>query len=253
MSDKIKLSVQKRKITGRKVKSLRREGIVPANIYGKDVKSQAIQVSARDFNQAFKQSGETGIIEIKIDKDAKTRPVLVNQIHYHPVTDQCLHVDFHQIDLTKKVSVNIPIELIGTAPAVSKGGVLLKLLNEIEVEALPADLPDKYELNISKLEEIGQAISLKDIKIDPKKVKFTTENLEELIVKIEAPTKEEEPVEAESEDAETTDEEGEAKEGDVEAKEGDDPKPEGSADKEKDAKEDKKPEAGQPKANKEGK
>jgi large subunit ribosomal protein L25 len=214
MSDKIKLSVQKRKIIGRKVKSLRREGIIPANIYGKEVKSLAIQVPAKEFDQVYKLSGETGIIDLQVDKDAKARSVLVNQIHHHPVTDQCLHVDFHQIDLTKKISVNIPLELTGTAPAVNKGGVLLQLIDEIEVEALPTNLPDKFELDISKLEEIGQSISLKDIKIDLKKVKFTTENLEELIVKIEAPTKEEEkPAEVEEEVVEG--EEGELKEGDV--------------------------------------
>lgn len=215
MADKIKLNVQKRKITGRKVKTLRRDGVIPANIYGKEVKSLAVQVLAKEFNQVYKLSGETGIIDLQVDKDDKTRPVLVSQIHYHPITDECLHIDFHQIDLTKKISVNIPLELIGTAPAVNKGGVLLQVLDEIEVEALPIDLPDKFELDISKLEEIGETLCLKDIKIDATKVKFTTENLEELVVKIEAPTKEEDVV-AESEDTEITEEteteEGEATE-----------------------------------------
>ena len=192
MSATNKLKVQKRKITGRKVKSLRREGIIPANIYGKDIKSLAVQLSAKEFNLSYKQTGETGIIELQVDKDAKTRPVLVTNIHYHPVTDHCLHVDFHQIDLSKKISVNIPVELTGTAPAISKGGVLLQLLSEVEVEALPINLPDKFELDISSLEEIGQGITLKDLKIDSKKAKLTTDNLDELVVKIEAPAKEKE-------------------------------------------------------------
>lgn len=222
MADKIKLKVQKRKLTGRKVKQLRDKGIIPANIYGKDVKSLAIELPVKDFHAAFKVAGETNIIDLQIDKDAKARPVLVSDIHRHPVTDYYLHVDFHQVDLTKKATVNIPVEIIGEAPATTKGGLLFQLMDEIEVEALPMDLPDKFTLDISKLEEIGQGLSLKDIKIDPKKVNFTADNLDELVVKIEEPTKEdvedtpiaEEEVEGEEGEA-PEGEEGETKEGET--------------------------------------
>jgi len=223
MTDKIKLKVTKRKITGRKVKQLRREGILPANIYGKDVKSLAVELPTKDFKQVFQKAGETSIIEITVDKETKTRPVLVHNIHLHPVTDEFLHADFHQVDLTKKVTVDIPIELLGIAPAVSKGGILLQVMDEVEVEALPTDLPDKFEIDISKLEEIGQAISLKELKI-AKKVKLIKDNLDELIVKIEEPTKEEEkPVEEEPVEGEEVKEGEEPVEGE-EVKEGEEPK-----------------------------
>jgi len=226
-ADKISLKVQKRTITGRKTKKLRRDGILPANVYGKDVKSVSVKLALKDFTKTFSQAGETNIINLTIDKEAKTRPVLVHNIHVHPVTDEFLHVDFHQVDLTKKATVDIPIELKGEAPAVSKGGILIQLTDEVQVEALPADLPDKFEIDISKLEEIGQGISLKKIKVDAK-VKLMVENLDELVVKIEEPTKEEEkPVEEvaegeEGEEAETAEGE-EVKEGEEkpEAKEGD--------------------------------
>ncbi len=258
MATKTKLKVQKRKITGRKVKSLRNKGIIPANIYGRDVKSLAVQLPVKDFHAAFKKAGETNIIEIQVDKDVKVRPVLVSDIHRHPVTDYYLHIDFHQVDLTKKVTVNIPVEITGEAPATTKGGLLLQLLDEIEVEALPADLPDKFVLDVSKLEEIGQGLSLKDIKIDTKKVNFTADNPAELVVKIEEPTKEKEEapaeteegdVEAEGEDAETAEGEdaksGEAKEGEqAKTKEGD------VTAKDKDAKSDK---PGSPKGGKDDK
>lgn len=232
MADKIKLQVNKRKITGRKVKTLRREGIIPANIYGKDVKSLAIQLPVKEFHKAFKVAGETNIIELKIDKDAKVRSVLVNNIHRHPVTDYYLHIDFHQVDLTKKVTVNIPVELKGDAPAVSKGGVLIHQINEVEVEALPTDLPDQFTLDISKLEDIGQSLTLKDLKVDTKKVTIVAENLDEVVVQVEEPKKEEEVVPeteevAEGEEGETPaeDEEGDATtKGDAkdgEAKDGD--------------------------------
>lgn len=196
MSDKLKLKVNSRKLTGRKVKQLRAQGTIPANIYGKGVKSVSIQQPLKDFAVAFKQVGETGILELVVDKETKTRPVLIHNVQQHPVTGEILHVDFRQVDLTEAVTVSIPIEISGTAPAITKGGVLIQLINEVEVEALPADLPDKFTLDASSLEEIGQGFSLKDLKVSSK-VKLLTENLEELVVKIESPTKEEEvkPVE----------------------------------------------------------
>ncbi len=196
MPDKLKLKVNSRKLTGRKVKQLRAQGILPANIYGKGVKSVSIQQPLKDFAVAFKQVGETGILELFVDKETKPRPVLIHHVQQHPVTDEILHVDFRQVDLTETVTVSIPVEITGEAPAITKGGVLIQLINEVEVEALPADLPDKFTLDVSHLEEIGQGLSLKDLKVSAK-VKLLTEKLEELVVKIESPTKEEEvkPVE----------------------------------------------------------
>lgn len=202
MSDKIKLQVFKRKIIGRKIKKLRRDGLLPANIYGKGIKSVSIQMKAKDFQEVFKKSGETSIVELNLDKESKPRPVLIQNPQLHPVTEDYLHVDFRQVDLTETISVNIPVELIGEAPAVNKGGILLQITEEIEVEALPANLPDKFEVDITGLEEIGQSISLKEVKVGSK-IKLVSEDLDTLIVKIEEPAKEEEkPVEVETPDEE---------------------------------------------------
>ncbi len=235
MTDKITLKVTARKITGRKTRNLRREGILPANVYGKDIKSQAVQLPTKDFKAAFKVAGETSIINLTLDKETKIRPVLIHNVHLHPVTDEFLHADLHQVDLTKKVTVDIPLKMIGEAPAVSKGGILLQLMDEIEVEALPSDLPDKFEINVSKLKEIGQTINLKDIKV-PDKVKLMIDNLSQLVVKIEEPTKEEEKPEVKPE--EEVPAEGE------EPKEGEEVPAEGKP--EEDKPEDKKPEAKKP-------
>lgn len=196
MPDKLKLKVNSRKLTGRKVKQLRAQGILPANIYGKGIKSVSIQQPLKEFTAAFKKVGETGILELIVDKETKPRPVLVHHVQQQPVTEEILHVDFRQVDLTETVTVKIPVEISGEAPAITKGGVLIQLINEVEVEALPADLPDKFTLDVSHLEEIGQSLSLKDLKVPPK-VRLLAEKLEELVVKIESPTKEEEekPVE----------------------------------------------------------
>ncbi|MFH0942724.1 MAG: 50S ribosomal protein L25 [Candidatus Beckwithbacteria bacterium] len=196
MPDNPKLKVAARNLTGRKVKQLRRQGTLPANLYGKGIKSVSIQLPIKDFNAVFAVAGETGIIDLAVAKETKVRPVLITNVHTHPVTDEIIHVDFRQVDLTKAIMVHIPVEIIGESPAISKGGVLIQLINEVEVEALPADLPEKFILDVSHLEEIGQGLTLKDIKVDAK-VKLLAENLEELVVKIESPTKEEEvkPVE----------------------------------------------------------
>jgi len=207
----LKLKVDKRKLYGRKIKKLRQEGILPANIYGKKLKSQAIKVDLKDFLAIYKEAGETGIVKLNLAKETKTRPVLIHNLQKDPVTDQPLHADFHQVDLKTKVQVSIPIELKGEAPAVGKGGVLIQLINEVEVESLPMDLPDKFELDISKIEEVGQGISVKELKIDEKKVKILIDNKDQLVVKVEEPKEEKE--EAPAEESATADEgeEGEEK------------------------------------------
>lgn len=194
MSQALKLNAKKRTITGRKVKQLRQKQILPANIYGKDVKSLAIELQSKEFKTLFSLAGETNIVNINIDKEAKPRPALINNVQLDPVTDEFLHVDFRQVDLTKKVTVMVPLEIKGESPAAVKGGVLVRLVSEVEIEALPGDLPDKLEVDISGLEEIGQSIALKQVPIDAAKVKLLSENLDELVVKVEAPAKEEEPV-----------------------------------------------------------
>src|SRR3989344_2548103 len=189
MADKLKLKLEPRKTLGRKVRSLRREGLLPGNIYGKGVKSLSVQTSLKEFQDVFSKAGETTIVELSVAKETKTRPVLIHQVMVDPVTGQFLHADFQQVDLSKAVKVAVPIELFGEAPAVKEGGVLVQLLKEIEVEALPADLPDKFTVDVSGLTEMNQGITLKQLKVSDK-VKLMTENLDELVVKIDQPTKE---------------------------------------------------------------
>lgn len=202
---KITLNAHKRKIFGRKIKKLRQQGLLPANIYGKKIKSEALQVNIKNFLTVYKQAGETHLVDLEIEKSTP-RKVLINNYQTHPVTDIPLHVDFRQVDLKEKVQVAIPVDLIGEAAGVTKGGVLVQVLKELEVEALPTDLPDKIELDIAKLEEIGQSLAVKDLKLDKEKVKVFA-NANQLVVKIEEPAKEEveeKPVEAVAAEETTT-------------------------------------------------
>jgi len=191
--EKIKLTVEKRKITGRKTKTLRREGVLPANIYGKKEKSLSVQLEAKSFLPVFKEVGETGLIELKVADEKEARPVLIHNVQFHPVDETPLHVDFYQVDLKEKVTTKVPVELIGESLAVKdKIGILIQPLSEVEVEALPADLPEKIEVNISGLKAINDAVAVSDVKL-PEGVKVLTEE-KEVLVKIEPLAKEEEVV-----------------------------------------------------------
>lgn len=190
---KISLKAQERKIFGRKVKQLRKIGKVPGNVFGPKTKSKALSIEKKELLEVFGKAGETTLVDLTIEGEKSSRPVLITNIQKDPVSSKVLHVDFHQVDLTVKTTANIPIEISGEAPAVAKGGILVALLNEIEVEALPADLPEKFLVDITGLNEIGDTIHVKDLKIDRSKVEIKAEE-EEPITTIQEPVKEEEPV-----------------------------------------------------------
>lgn len=175
--EKYQLKAEKRKITGRKVKKLRKERILPANIYGKEIKSLSVQLPVKEFLKVYEKAGETGIVELSVG-DGESHPVLVHNLQLHPVTNQPLHVDFHRVTLTEKVKTTVPVVTVGEAPAVEqKIGVLLTPLDEIEVEALPADLPEHIEVDISKLAEVDQEIKVSDLKVSGKVTVLTDPEL----------------------------------------------------------------------------
>lgn len=227
--EQVPLVAQKRTVLGKKVKSLRRDGLIPAHVFGHKVKTIHVQVKSGDFSKVFEQVGETGLVDLSVDGDK--RPVLVRNIQIHPVSDLPLHIDFYQVNLSEKVKVNVPIEIVGEAPAVEKKiGLLLTPISEIEVEALPTDLPENIEVDISNLTDIDQEIKVKDLKIDTSKIEVHTDPEQNVVQIGELVTKEMEALEAEveaeqAEAAEATEEgaatEGEAKEGEekVEAEE----------------------------------
>ncbi len=197
--NKHKLSADPREILGRKVKKLRQEKLVPANVFGKGVKSQAIQVSSEAFEEVYKEAGETGIIDLTVGKS--TNPVLVSNVQVHPVTDKVLHVDFRQIDLTQKISATVSIEIVGESPAEKSGiGTVVQQISEVDVTALPADLPEKFEVDVTELTEVDAAIFVSDLKYDKTKVQIEAD-AEQIVVKVEPPQKED-VVEAPAEVAE---------------------------------------------------
>lgn len=183
------LKAEKRTLEGRKVKNLRKEGILPGNVYGKKVKSQAVQVDLKDFQKTFKEIGETGLLTLTIGSEEK--PVLIHNLQFNPVSDAPIHVDFLQVDLKEKVEADIPVEISGESPAEKEGiGTVVQYINELKVEALPADLPEKFEIDAGTLAEVDQSILTKDIKYDKSKVEIKGDP-DAIVAKVEPPQKEE--------------------------------------------------------------
>ena len=189
---KISLKADKREIIGRKVKKLRQEGKIPANIFGKKIESQAIVVDLKEFEEVFEKAGETQIV------DLNGKSVLISNVTYNPVGGNILHVDFRQVDLTEKITAKVPVETVGESPAEKQSlGTVVQHISELEVEALPADLPEKITVDASILTEVDQAVFVKDLRI-PGKVEIKNDP-EAIVVKVEPLQKEEEvvaPVEA---------------------------------------------------------
>ncbi len=184
MADKLSLDAQKRQVLGKKVKKLRKDGQLPAHVYGKGLETEVVSVDGKTFLKTFEQTGETGLIYLKIGAE-KVRPVLIRGVQYDPINGHPLHIDFYQVNLTQKVKAPIPLVLIGDQPELVKSGeaIVLQTLNEVEVEALPADLIEKIEVDIANLKNIDDAITVGQLQFDRSKLTVHAPD-EEIVVKL---------------------------------------------------------------------
>lgn len=145
--------------------TLREEGKIPAVFYGPKEPSTPITIDRREFEKVWREAGETTVVVLK--GVAEDKEVLIHEVAFHPVTDIVQHVDFYVVEKGKKVQTHVPIEFVGESPAVKAGANLVKVMYEVEVEALPKDLPHVIEIDISKLETINTSIAIKDIAAMP--------------------------------------------------------------------------------------
>jgi len=216
--EKIKITANKRDIKKEKAKKLRREGLIPAVIYGKGKDSLPLKVEALSFNKVYKQAGHSTIIDLSIDGSEKK--VLVQDVSVHPVTDNIEHIDFYEVSMKEKITTTVPLKFVGDAPAVADlGGTLLTSKDELEIECLPTDLPHEIEVDLSVLSDFEAVIHVADIKI-PQGVEVKDE-AEETVASVEPPRSEEELAELEEpiEEAEMPESE-HGEEGEVEEAEG---------------------------------
>ncbi len=161
---KYTLQAEKRTAVGRKVGKLRKAGAIPATVYGKKIKSVSLVVAADTFAKLYQEAGETGLVELTVG--SVVVPVLIHSVQLHPVTRALLHVEFFQVDLKEKVKTRVPVVLSGEAAVIrEKTGVLLSVLDEVEVEALPTDLPDRLTLDVAGLTAVNQELKVGDIPV----------------------------------------------------------------------------------------
>ncbi len=187
------LKAKPRQTVGRKVKQLRQQGWIPANLFGKEVKSTNLQIEEKPLLQFLKGAGESSLVYLQVEGDKEDRPVMIAELRWDPVTDRLLHTGLHQVNLKEKIISAVPVKLIGDAPAEQeKLGILVQLLHEIEIEALPTDMPEFLEASISALAAVGDAVFVKDIKAGPKLA--IKSDFETMVAKIE-PLAAEEPKE----------------------------------------------------------
>src|SRR3989344_3251640 len=157
---KIELKAEARTILGGKVRALRSSGYVPAVLYGKGQESTALQVPVKDFNKVLKEAGESTLVYVDIG--GKSYPTIIHDVATDPSTDTIIHADFYKVSLTEKIKTSVPVEFIGESPAVKDlSGILVKNVNELEVEALPQNLPHEIAVDISSLKAFNDQIDRK--------------------------------------------------------------------------------------------
>ncbi len=183
----LELLVKLRPETGRGNKQIRKQGFIPAILYGRKIKNLALSVKAQDFEKVYQEAGESTLIKLKIEEDqnkaksakggspskdgqaapgGKERVVLIHEIANDPVSDEPIHIDFYQVKMDEPIKAEVPLVFVGESPAVKEAtGVLVKNIQSLEVEALPQDLPHQIEVDISSLKTVDNKIHIKDLKL----------------------------------------------------------------------------------------
>lgn len=166
----MELAAQTRTVFGKATKALKKQGLIPAELYGHGVENLHLSIPEKDFKKAFREAGENTVLSIVVGGEKHS--ALVHEVSHDYITGVVTHIDFRQVRMDEKIKAHIPLEFIGEAPAVKAfSGILNKTISEIEVEALPADLPHRFTVDVSLLAELNQSIYVRDLVV-PKGVKI---------------------------------------------------------------------------------
>ncbi len=193
----MQLQAKKRETLGKKNRHIRKEGEIPAVVFGKGMESVNVALDYNSFEKTFKQSGETDLIDLSAESDKYK--VLIKDVQFNPITTRFSHVSFYKPDLTVKTEAQVPVEVIGEEnnELIKSGAALaLQLVQEITVEALPEDIPHSFTIDISGITEIGQGVSVSQLEYDKDKVSIPDLDPEEMVVRIDEITAQEEEPEA---------------------------------------------------------
>lgn len=166
----MELAVQTRENLGKKMNALRKSGLIPAEFYGHGMKNEHLAVKADEFRKVFKEVGESAIVNLSLE--GKKIPALIYEVKEDPILGEITHIDFYGVRMDEKITAKVPVVYQGEAPAVKeRGGVLNETVHEVEVSALPGNLPRSFEIDITSLKEIGDSLYVKDLKV-PKDVEI---------------------------------------------------------------------------------
>ncbi len=164
MAQQTELEVSPREVFGKASKRLRKAGIIPANIFGHHEASQAVQINAGAFKRLQREHRLTSLISLRMPGATDGQTVLIRHVQHDPRTDNILHIDFFRVGITERINVKVPLRFVGEAPAAkNEGGVLLHLLDALEVECSAADIPEYIEVDVSSLAEIDDIIHAEDV------------------------------------------------------------------------------------------
>ncbi len=195
MVQTFQLQASERTLLKKQTKNLRREGIIPAVVYGRGEKPANIEIDRKIFNRIYGEAGTSALIDLKVG-DKPAFKVLAHDTQLHPVTGVMAHVDFYKVKMDEEIKTEIPLEFFGESEAVKNmDGSLVTNRDNIEVECLPADLVSEIKVDISVLKTFEDTITVADLKV-PQGIKILTEP-EEMIVSVEEPRSEEELAELE--------------------------------------------------------
>lgn len=196
--DVLSLKLSPRTITGKKVKSLRRQGMVPVHVYGTTLPPLALQAEAQVLRKVLPRVGTNVPLSVETDGEQGESLCFVREVQRHPVTEDVLHVDFMRVDVSRTIRSEVPVFLSGTAPAVrDMGGTVLQPLQTILVESLPMNVPASFHLDISELDDFEKGVYVRNVSVDPNVTVIT--DLDELLARVASPRIEVEEVTVEEE------------------------------------------------------
>ena len=195
------LEAAPRTTVGRHVSGLRRQGLVPGIIYGHSVKPLTVEIPGKDFAKMFHRAGRSHLLQLRVEGERVARPVLIKELQINPRTAEPVHVDFFQVNLLEKLTVQVPVVLVGEAPATKfDAGELLHLIHQLEVSCLPDAIPGEIDIDVSGLAEIDDAVRISEVQL-PEGVELAAAlDPDEVIAKIAAPRVQEEEAAPEAEE-----------------------------------------------------
>ena len=166
MAQQTELEISPREVMGKATKRLRKVGIIPANIFGHHEASQAVQVEALAFERLRRSHGARNIIALRLSGTGGTQTALIRHIQRDPRNDKIIHVDFFRVSLSERINVKVPLHFVGESPAVRvENGVLLHLMDTLEVECVASDIPEYLEVDVTPLDEIDAILHARDVKL----------------------------------------------------------------------------------------